>query len=84
MLPSCRKGTVGPEKDDVVNVILDSDFGSSTDDMVAALMLYNYAKAGKVNLLGIIVDRYDKDCYNAAVADVMNYAGWEGLFGNQS
>ena len=82
LLSSCKK-----DQDPIIwrenaatNVIIDSDIGSSTDDLVAMMLLYNYAKAGKVKLLGIIVDRYDENLYNAAVVDVMNnYYGFPDL-----
>ena len=51
-------------------VILDTDIGSSTDDLFSLEMLYHYQKQGKCKLLGVVVDREGEDC--AACADVMN------------
>ena len=51
-------------------VILDTDIGSSTDDLFALEMLYRYEQAGRCRLLGVVVDREGENC--AAVADVMN------------
>jgi inosine-uridine nucleoside N-ribohydrolase len=51
-------------------VILDTDIGSSTDDLFAMEMLYRYEEQGKCRLLGVVVDREDEQ--NAAFADVMN------------
>lgn len=51
-------------------VILDTDIGSSTDDLFALEMLYRYEQEGRCQLLGVVVDREGEDC--AAVADVMN------------
>ncbi len=55
-------------------VILDTDIGSSTDDLFAIQMLLDYEQCGKCQLLGVVVDRVGDDC--AACADVMtNYFG---------
>ena len=51
-------------------VILDTDIGSSTDDLFALEMLYRYEQEGRCRLLGVVVDRMGEDC--AAVTDVMN------------
>ena len=51
-------------------VILDTDIGSSTDDLFSLEMLYYYQKQGRCKLLGVVVDREGEDC--AACADVMN------------
>ena len=58
------------EYDGVPLVILDTDIGSSTDDLFSLEMLYNYQEQGKCKLLGVVVDRVGEDC--AACADVMN------------
>ena len=51
-------------------MILDSDFGSSTDDLFALMMIHNYIDEGLVDLKGIIVDREgDK---NAGLVDIFN------------
>jgi inosine-uridine nucleoside N-ribohydrolase len=51
-------------------VILDTDIGSSTDDLFSLEMLHYYQQQGRCKLLGVIVDREGEDC--AACADVMN------------
>lgn len=51
-------------------VILDMDLGSSTDDLFAMEMLYNYEAQGKCKLLGFIIDREGEQ--NAAYTDMMN------------
>ena len=51
-------------------VILDTDLGSSTDDLFAMAMLYHYEAQGQSKLLGIVIDR--KGEQNAAFTDVMN------------
>ncbi len=48
-------------KQKVKSVILDTDIGSSTDDLFAMQMLYHYADSDEINLLGIIVDREGKE-----------------------
>lgn len=53
-----------------IPVILDSDFGSSTDDLFALMMLHHYIDDGTVDLKGIIVDREGEK--NAALVDVFN------------
>lgn len=61
--------------DDKVRIILDADFGSSTDDLFVLQMMYKYADQGKCEILGVMVDREGED--NAAVVDVMNnYFGY--------
>ena len=51
-------------------VILDTDIGSSTDDLFTLEMLYRYEEQERCRLLGVVVDREGEDC--AACADVMN------------
>lgn len=51
-------------------IILDTDIGSSTDDLFSLKMLYRYQEEGRCQLLGVVVDREGEDC--AACADVMN------------
>ena len=51
-------------------VILDTDIGSSTDDLFSLEMLHYYQQQGRCKLLGVVVDREGEDC--AACADVMN------------
>ena len=51
-------------------IILDTDIGSSVDDLFALEMLYHYEDEGRCRLLGVMVDREGER--NAAFADVMN------------
>ena len=51
-------------------IILDTDIGSSADDLFALEMLYHYEDEGRCRLLGVMVDREGER--NAAFADVMN------------
>ncbi len=53
-----------------IPMILDSDFGSSTDDLFALMMLHHYIDDGRVDLKGIIVDREGEK--NAGVVDIFN------------
>ena len=55
-------------------IILDTDIGSSTDDLFAMEMLYDYDRRGLCKFLGVIVNREGENC--AACADVMNT--WHG------
>ena len=51
-------------------IILDTDIGSSTDDLFALEMLYYYHNEERCKLLGVVVDRMGEHC--AAITDVMN------------
>ena len=53
-----------------VNMILDADFGSSTDDLFALMMLNHYIDNGMVDLKGVIVDREGEK--NAGIVDIFN------------
>ncbi|MBO4671452.1 MAG: nucleoside hydrolase [Bacteroidales bacterium] len=53
-----------------IPVILDTDFGSCTDDLFSILMLYHYIEDGLVDLKGVIVDR--EGDRNAVLVDVFN------------
>ena len=53
-----------------VPIILDTDFGSCTDDLFSILMLYHYIEDGLVDLKGVIVDR--EGDRNAVLVDVFN------------
>ena len=74
LLLSCCKNDNLPEQQNeysgVPLIILDTDIGSSTDDLFAMEMLYRYEEQGRCRLLGVVVDRMGEDC--AACADVMN------------
>ena len=72
-LTSCSNDENPPVQQDeytgVPLIILDTDIGSSTDDLFALEMLYRYEEQGRCRLLGVVVDREGEDC--AACADVM-------------
>lgn len=53
-----------------VKMILDSDFGSSTDDLFLLMMLNHYIDDGLVDLKGVIVDREGEK--NAQLVDIFN------------
>lgn len=55
-------------------IILDTDIGSSTDDLFTMMMLYRYQDLKKSRLLGVVVNREGEEC--AACADVM--VGYKG------
>lgn len=61
---------VQTEKSQPVPMILDSDFGSSTDDLFALMMLHHYIDDGLVDLKGIVVDR--EGLKNAELVDIFN------------
>ena len=73
-LISCSKDPIEPEPQNeytgIPLVILDTDIGSSTDDLFTMMMLYRYQEKDGCRLLGVVVDREGEDC--AACADVMN------------
>ena len=74
LMQACASKQVALEpvsvKEKPIPMILDSDFGSSTDDLFALMMLHHYIDEGKVNLMGIVVDREgDK---NAALVDIFD------------
>ena len=58
------------QKHQPIQMILDSDFGSSTDDLFALMMLHHYIDDGLVDLKGIIVDREGEK--NAGIVDIFN------------
>ena len=53
-----------------IPMILDSDFGSSTDDLFTLMMLHHYIDDGRVDLKGIVVDR--EGIKNAELVDIFN------------
>ncbi len=59
-----------PTQPKAIPMILDSDFGSSTDDLFALMMLNHYIDDGKVDLMGVVVDREGEK--NAQLVDVFN------------
>ena len=61
-----------------IPMILDTDFGSCTDDVFALIMLYHYIEDGLVDLKGIVVDR--EGDRNAVLVDVFNqFYGHPGI-----
>ena len=66
----CAGCNDGCTKRQPVNMILDADFGSSTDDLIALMMLNHYIDEGLVDLKGIVVDREGEK--NAGVVDIFN------------
>ena len=72
-LSSCSNNDEPAEQDEYTGVplvILNTDIGSSADDLFALEMLYRYEDEGRCRLLGVVVDREGER--NAAFADVMN------------
>ena len=72
---SCSNGDtpVVPPKEEYVGVpliIMDTDIGSSTDDLFTLMMLYRYQDQNRCRLIGVVVDREGEDY--AACVDVMN------------
>lgn len=57
-----------------VPVILDTDVGNDIDDVLAMQMLFNYEKAGKIDLLGITISK----CNPYAVEYVDGYSRFNG------
>lgn len=51
-------------------IILDTDIGSSTDDLFALEMIYQYMDAGRCKMLGVVINREGEEY--AALVDVMN------------
>ncbi len=80
MVVSCSKDENPQQGDEksVPKIILDVDVVSSTDDLFALQMAYNYDKNKQCKLLGVIVDRMGD--VNAACVDVMNtYYGYGSI-----
>lgn len=65
-----RPVSLSQQKPQPIQMILDSDFGSSTDDLFALMMLNHYIDDGLVDLKGVIVDREGEK--NAQLVDVFN------------
>lgn len=69
-LPSCGEEAPGDVPVSApVQIIIDTDIGSSTDDLFALQAAFDCIDGGECELLGIVVDRVGEDY--AAVADVM-------------
>ncbi len=80
MSVSCSKDDDPQPGDDssVPKIILDMDVVSSTDDLFALQMAYQYDKNKQCKVLGVIVDRVGDA--NAASVDVMNtYYGYGSI-----
>lgn len=72
---STKQAVVAPvvqetPKTQPVQMILDADFGSSTDDLFALMMAHHYIDEGLVDLKGIIVDREGEK--NAELVDAFD------------
>ena len=80
-LISCSNDDNAVEQEEYAGVpliILDTDIGSSTDDLFTMMMLYRYQERNRSRLLGVVVDREGEDC--AACADVINtYYGYGNI-----
>ena len=73
LMVGCNRGNSDPARQQAAEVpliILDTDIGSSTDDLFAMEMLYRYEREGRCRLLGVVVDRMGEEC--TACADVMD------------
>ena len=70
LLSACKQTVEVHDATDMPLVILDGDFGSSTDDLFALEMLIRYEEQERCQLLGVIVDREGVE--NAACVDVMD------------
>lgn len=57
------------------NMILGTDWWSDCDDAVAVRILTRAVKAGKINLLGIVINA----CMEDSVASLSGFLKWEGL-----
>ncbi len=66
----CCASMMNAQKKEPVKMILDADFGSSTDDLFTLMMVHHYIDEGLVDLKGIIVDRMGEK--NAGVVDIFN------------
>ncbi|MDX9883126.1 MAG: nucleoside hydrolase [Prolixibacteraceae bacterium] len=81
MLTGCQPKTVpstgGIQKNNVLKMIFETDMGNDVDDALALDMIYKYAEAGKVELLGIMSNKNSK--YSAEFIDIMGT--WYGHAG---
>lgn len=57
-------------KSDIENIIFDTDIGNDVDDVLALDMIYKYIDAGKVNLLGIMINKEGN--YPPEFVDILN------------
>lgn len=73
ILSSCistRKQQMEKVTSDAEKVILETDIGNDVDDALALDMLYKYLDAGKIDLLGITINKEGQ--YPAQYIDIMN------------
>ncbi|MGD9557100.1 MAG: nucleoside hydrolase [Mangrovibacterium sp.] len=61
-------------KEQVARMIFETDMGNDVDDALALDMIYKYAEAGKVDLLGVMSNKNSR--YSAGFIDIM--ATWYG------
>lgn len=67
---SCCSSRQTVEVNDKLNVIFETDVGNDVDDALALDMLYKYADAEKINLLGICINK--SGVYPAEFVDILN------------
>jgi inosine-uridine nucleoside N-ribohydrolase len=72
MLTGCfsKMTPLSGESPKVVKMIFETDMGNDVDDALALDMIYKYAEAGKVDLLGIMSNKNSK--YSAEFIDIMS------------
>ena len=65
-------------------IILDTDIGSSTDDLFAMQMLYDYDRRGLCKFLGVIVNRVTNpelvDAFKAPGVEILSYIPADSAF----
>lgn len=69
-ISSCSSSRQTVVEKDKINVIFDTDIGNDVDDALALDMLYKYADAGKIKLLGICINK--NGVYSAEFVDILN------------
>jgi inosine-uridine nucleoside N-ribohydrolase len=67
---STKKQQIEKIASDAEKVILETDIGNDVDDALALDMLYKYLDAGKIDLLGITINKESQ--YPAEYIDIMN------------
>jgi inosine-uridine nucleoside N-ribohydrolase len=73
-ITALAKEPVKGNKNRAISVILDTDMGNDIDDALALDMLYKYMDMGKINLLGIMLNKDYR--YSPEYIDIM--ATWYG------
>lgn len=53
----CRSDKQQAGESDVINLIMETDIGNDVDDALAMDLLYKYVDAGKINLLGVCINK---------------------------